>query len=249
MSFIELSDVTKEYKLPNGQKIIALENINLNIEKGEFLSLVGSSGAGKSTLIKLLIREDIPSNGKITVADRDITKIKNHEIPYYRRQIGVVFQDFKLLAQKNVEENIAFALEVCEATNIEIKDKVSQILAMVGLVDRAKNYPHELSGGEKQRVAIARAMVGLPQILMADEPTGNLDPVNSQEIINLLIKINKLRNTTVILATHNQEIINYLARRVVTMADGKIVSDEKIGKLINIKNKNSKKLNDINKPN
>ncbi len=229
MAFIEIRNLEKIYRIPHKGKIVALAGVNLNIEKGEFISLVGPSGAGKSTLIRLLIREETPTNGKITIAGRDITGLKSNQLPYYRRKLGVIFQDFKLLPQKTVFENIAFALEVCEVPRKDIRDKVLKILEMVNLSARASNYPHELSGGEKQRVAIARSLVHSPQIVIADEPTGNLDPVNAKEIIDILLRINKA-GAVVILATHNEEIVNNLARRVITMKAGKIALDEKVGK-------------------
>lgn len=209
----------------------ALDKVSFKIERGEFVSVVGPSGAGKSTLIKLLIREELPSGGRIIVAGRDITDLRSKELPYYRRKIGVVFQDFKLLPQKTVYENIAFALEVADASLEEIREKVPDILERVGMLSKRDNFPHELSGGEKQRTAIARAMVHDPKILIADEPTGNLDPVNTWEIIELLFKINKL-GTLVILATHNKEIIDILKKRVVTMRAGKVVADQERGRYI-----------------
>lgn len=221
---IELAKVSKVYN----EKIIALNQVNLKIEKGEFVSVVGPSGAGKSTLIKLLICEEKPSSGKILIANRNIVQLKNFELPYFRRKVGVVFQDFKLLPQKTVYENVAFALEVCEALPEEIENKVPRILDLVGMIRRKDNLPNELSGGEKQRVSIARALVHSPKILIADEPTGNLDPVNAWEIIELLDRINR-RGTIVILATHNKEIVDRLRRRVILLKDGKVVSDMKRG--------------------
>lgn len=229
MSFIEITNLEKIYRIPHKGKITALAGVNIRIEKGEFISLVGPSGAGKSTLIRLLIREEAPTNGKIMIAGRDITALKSNQLPYYRRKLGVIFQDFKLLPQKTVFENIAFALEVCETPRKDIRDKVLKILEMVNLSARASNYPHELSGGEKQRVAIARSLVHSPQIVIADEPTGNLDPVNAKEIIDILLRINKA-GAVVLLATHNEEIVNNLSRRVITMKAGKVALDEKIGK-------------------
>lgn len=216
---IDIIGVTKQY----GQ-VKALDNINLKIARGEFVCLVGPSGAGKSTLIKLLICEEKPTVGKILIADRNITKLKPQELPYYRRKVGVVFQDFKLLPQKTVYENVAFALEVCDACDADISDRVPKILDLVGMLKRKENLPSELSGGEKQRVSIARALVHSPKILIADEPTGNLDPVNSWEIIDLLSRINRT-GTIVLLATHNKDIVDRLKKRVVLMKGGKIVSD------------------------
>lgn len=203
--------------------------MSFEIKKGEFVSIVGPSGAGKSTLVRLLICEEKPTSGKITVGGYDITKLNAAEIPYYRRKIGVVFQDFKLLPQKTVFENTAYALEVCGYPDSEIRRRVPKILEMVGLLERAKNLPDELSGGEKQRTSLARALVHGPRLLIADEPTGNLDPKTSWEIIELLTKIND-RGTIVILATHDKEIVNALGRRVVTIKAGQLVSDEAIGR-------------------
>lgn len=216
---IEAIGLSKQYN-----SIRALDNVNLKINRGEFVFLVGPSGAGKSTLIKALICEEKPTSGKILVVDRDITKLKPEEMPYYRRKVGVVFQDFKLLPQKTVYENVAFALEVCEAPRQEINDRVPKILDLVGMLKRKDNLPNELSGGERQRVSIARALIHNPKILIADEPTGNLDPVNAWEIIDLLSRINE-RGTTLILATHNKAIVDRLKKRVILLKDGKIVSD------------------------
>ncbi|MEK7142716.1 MAG: cell division ATP-binding protein FtsE [Patescibacteria group bacterium] len=218
---IEIIGVSKTY----GEKICALANISLKISKGEFVSIVGPSGAGKSTLVKLLICEEKPISGKILIAGRNIVGLEPQELPYFRRKIGVVFQDFKLLPQKTVYENVAFALEVCEASPEEIFEKVPRILDLVGMIKRKDNYPDELSGGEKQRVSIARALVHSPKILIADEPTGNLDPINAWEIIELLGRINR-RGTIVILATHNKSIVDRLKRRVVLLKDGRMVSDK-----------------------
>ncbi len=224
---IEFKNVTKRY----GKSICALDNASLHIDRGEFVTLVGPSGAGKSTLIKLLIRDEKATSGEIFVAGRDITKLSNGELPYYRRKVGVIFQDFKLLPKKTVAENVAFALMVSEASPDEIARKVPLILDLVGLSNRMKNRPDELSGGEKQRVSIARALVHTPKILIADEPTGNLDPVSTWEIIELLFKINK-RGTTVILATHDKEVVDSLKKRVVTLKGGKIISDQQHGRYI-----------------
>lgn len=223
---IELINVTKQY-----QNIKALDDINLKIDKGEFVSLVGPSGAGKSTLIKMLTCEEKPTTGKIIIAERDITRLKSSELPYYRRKVGVVFQDFKLLPQKNVYENVSFALEVCQATNQEILDRVPKILDLVGMLKRKDNLPSELSGGERQRVSIARALVHSPKILIADEPTGNLDPINSWEIIDLLERINR-SGTIVILATHNKAIVDRMKKRVVLMKGGKVISDRVKGSYV-----------------
>lgn len=225
---IEIIGVSKNYI---SNKIHALENINLKIEKGEFVSIVGASGAGKSTLVKMLICEEKPDAGKILIAGRNIVQLKSTELPYFRRKVGVVFQDFKLLPQKTVWENVAFALEVCEAEDEEIADKVPRILDLVGMLKRKDNLPNELSGGERQRVSIARALVHSPKILIADEPTGNLDPINAWEIIELLGRINS-RGTVVILATHNKIIVDRLKRRVVLIKGGKLVSDRYRGSYV-----------------
>lgn len=216
---IEIIGLSKQYG-----SIRALDDINIKIERGEFVSLVGSSGAGKSTLIKLLVCEEKPTAGKIIIAGRNIVNLHPWELPYYRRKVGVVFQDFKLLPQKTVWENVAFALEVCEATREEILDRVPKILDLVGMLKRRDNLPGELSGGEKQRVSIARALIHNPKILIADEPTGNLDPVNTAEIMDLLERINR-RGTIVILATHNKEVVDNLKRRVIILKDGRLISD------------------------
>lgn len=189
------------------------------------MSLVGPSGAGKSTLIRLLIGDEQPTKGRIVIAGRDLRTLRQPDVPYYRRKVGVIFQDFKLLPNKTVWENIAFALEVCDALPAEIKNKVPKILELVGLTQRAHNYPAELSGGETQRVAIARALIHSPKLIIADEPTGNLDPANTWEIIDLLLKINQ-SGTIVLLATHNQAVVDKLKRRVLALKDGKLVLDK-----------------------
>src|SRR3989338_7303087 len=221
---ILLDRVTKVYD----RREAALERVSLHVESKEFVVIVGASGAGKSTLFKLLTREEKPTSGKIIVGAIDYEDLKDKDIPKLRRKIGVVFQDFKLLSNKTVTENVAFALEIAGATNAEIKHTVPKVLDVVGLKDKARSYPRQLSGGEKQRVAIARAIVRQPKILIADEPTGNLDPKHAWDVIKVLEKINRF-GTTVLLTTHNQEIFNYLKRRVVTIRDGKVVSDKAIG--------------------
>lgn len=221
---ILLDRVTKVYNKTN----VALDRINLHVEPKEFVIVVGPSGAGKSTFLKLLTREERPSSGKIIVGGIDYDHLKDRKIPLIRRKIGVVFQDFKLLPNKNTYENVAFALEIVGASNSEIKYTVPRVLAIVGLQGKEKSYPWELSGGERQRVAIARAITRQPKILIADEPTGNLDPKHAWDIIKILEKINSY-GTTVLLTTHNQDVVNKLKRRVITIQDGKIVSDKARG--------------------
>jgi cell division transport system ATP-binding protein len=209
----------------------AARNLNLHIKPKEFVSIVGQSGTGKTTIAKMIYAEEKPTRGQIVVGGWDITEIKPKEIPILRRQIGVVFQDFKLLERKTVEENIVFALEVCGAKQQQIQKVVPQIIKLVGLENKAKKFPRNLSGGEQQRVAIARSLVHIPKILVADEPTGNLDSINTQEIIDLLLKINKF-GTTVVLVTHNRDVVNSLRKRVVTIQDGLVISDQRDGKYI-----------------
>lgn len=218
---ILLDRVTKTY---GRDAPSALERVTLHVEPKEFVIIIGASGAGKSTLLKLLTREEKPSSGKIIVGGIDYEQLKDKEIPLLRRKIGTVYQDFKLLPGKNVFENIAFALEIVGMSNSEINHTVPRVLDIVGLKGKEKRMPLELSGGERQRVAIARAVVRQPKILIADEPTGNLDPKHAWDVIRVLEKINRY-GTTVLLTTHNQEIVNRLKRRVITMKDGKIVSD------------------------
>lgn len=205
-----------------------LERISLHVEPKEFVIIVGQSGAGKSTLFKLLTREEKPTSGKIIVGGMDYDKLSDKDVPLLRRKIGVVFQDFKLLLNKTVYENVAFALEIAGLPNKEIQHTVPKVLDIVGLKGKESNYPLELSGGERQRVAIARAIVRQPKILIADEPTGNLDPKHAWDVIKVLEKINSF-GTTVLLTTHNQDIVNSLRRRVVTIKDGHIVSDRAVG--------------------
>lgn len=206
----------------------ALDRINLHVEPREFVIVVGTSGAGKSTLLKLLTREEKPTSGKIIVGGIDYDKLKDREIPYLRRRIGTVFQDFKLLPNKTVFENVAFALEIVGTGKHEIRYTVPRVLDIVGLKGKEKRMPMELSGGERQRVAIARAIARQPKILIADEPTGNLDPKHAWDVVKVLQKINQY-GTTVLLTTHNQEIVNKLKRRVITINDGKIISDRAQG--------------------
>jgi cell division transport system ATP-binding protein len=222
---IRCTNVSKTYH----PDIVALKNVSLHIQPGEFVSIVGQSGTGKTTLAKLLFAEERPSKGAIEIGGWDISKISNRDIPILRRQIGVVFQDFKLLPKKTVSENVAFALEVSGERPTRIREVVPHVLRIVGLGDRAHRYPHQLSGGEQQRVVIARALVHRPKILVADEPTGNLDTLNTREIIDLLLRINEF-GTTVVLVTHNREVVNALKKRVITIDHGEIVSDVEEGR-------------------
>jgi cell division transport system ATP-binding protein len=222
---ILLDRVTKTYPK---RRDSALNRLSLHVEAKEFVIVVGPSGAGKSTLLKILTREEKPNSGKIIVGGIDYERLKDRDIPKLRRKIGVVFQDFKLLPNKTVFENVSFALEIAGMSNREIKYTVPKVLSIVGLKGKEKSYPRELSGGEMQRVAIARAVVRQPKILIADEPTGNLDPKHAWDVIKVLEKINKY-GTTVLLTTHNQEIVNRLKRRVITINDGKVQSDRARG--------------------
>lgn len=209
--------------------IYGLRDLSLKIEAGEFVSIVGQSGAGKTTLAKMLIAEERPTQGRIIIGGWDITHIPSREIPELRRQIGVVFQDYKLLPRKTVYENVAFALEVAGTSSARIHEIVPQVLKIVGLENKARRFPFQMSGGEQQRVVIARSLVHRPKVLLADEPTGNLDTVNTQEILSLLQKINAF-GTTIVLVTHNRDIVNALRRRVITLKDGRVLSDQAQGK-------------------
>ena len=208
---------------------IALQDVTFSVEPQEFVSIVGHSGAGKTTLLKLLLAEESPSDGRVFFESVDIQSLRNREVPKYRRKIGVVFQDFRLLSNKNVYENIAFSMEAAGRSDEEIESDVPHVLDLVDLSKKIWNFPHELSGGEKQRVAIARAIVNQPDIIIADEPTGNLDPVNTFDIVQILKKINDL-GTTVILTTHNKGVIDSLGRRVISMENGRVVRDDKEGR-------------------
>ena len=221
---ISLNNVSKAYS--TGAP--ALKDIDLHINKGEFVFIVGDSGSGKSTLIKLLLRELTITSGEIRVMGYDLTRIRHNRIPKFRRNIGIVFQDFRLLKDRNVYENVAFAQRIVQKSNKEIRKNVPSILATVGLAGKYKAKPKQLSGGEQQRVALARALVNKPAILLADEPTGNLDPKNSWEIMKLLEQINE-NGTTVLVVTHNREVVNSMKKRVVTLKKGVIVSDEEEG--------------------
>lgn len=222
---IKLAGVSKHYTKDS----IGLDDVNLEIEPGEFVSVVGQSGTGKTTLVKLIIAEEKPTHGQIDVGGWDITKIHQRDIPFLRRQIGVIFQDFKLLPQKTVQENVAFALEVAGAPHSRIREVVPKVLDIVGLRKKVDSYPHQISGGEQQRVVIARSLVHRPKILVADEPTGNLDSINTEEIIEILKRINEF-GTTILLVTHNREVVNRLRKRVISLHNGRIVADEKEGK-------------------
>ncbi len=224
---IVLERVSKAY----GPDSNVLNDVTLKIGAGEFVSIVGQSGAGKTTLAKLLMAEEQPTAGRIEIGGWDITRIRAREIPELRRQIGVVFQDYKLLPKKTVYENVSFALEVAGVPGKTIREMVPQVLKIVGLEEKAKRFPRQLSGGEQQRVVIARSLVHRPKVLLADEPTGNLDTLNTQDIMDLLVKINAF-GTTVVLVTHNREVVNALRRRVITLKDGQIASDHAHGKYI-----------------
>ncbi|MGB9838960.1 cell division ATP-binding protein FtsE [Thermovenabulum sp.] len=221
---IEMYNVTKIYS--GGH--VALQDITVKIQKGEFVFIVGPSGAGKSTFIKLLIREEMPTKGQIFFNGKNITRMRHSQVPFLRRRIGVVFQDFRLLPQKTVYENVAFAMEVIEAPLREIKKRVPKVLEMVGLSHKMNAKPHELSGGEQQRVSLARALVNNPDVIIADEPTGNLDPDTSWEIMKLLNEIN-MNGTTLIVATHAKDIVNAMRKRVLQLDSGKLVRDEERG--------------------
>lgn len=221
---IEMNDVYKTY--PNG--VIAVNGINVKIKKGEFVYVVGPSGAGKSTFIKMMYREEKPTKGTITVNGINLANLRNSKVPVFRRNIGVVFQDFKLLPSLTVYENVAFALEVIEVEPREIKKRVMDVLDLVGLKHKARMMPNELSGGEQQRVSIARSIVNNPKVVIADEPTGNLDPETSWDIMNIFEEINS-RGTTIVMATHNKEIVDILRHRVIAVENGTIIRDEQRG--------------------
>lgn len=224
MNFINMKNIMKQYK--NG--VTAVYDINLNIDKGEFVFLMGASGSGKSTLIKLLYREEKPTKGEITLAGTNVAKLKNWKVYKLRRKIGIVFQDFRLLQRLTIYENISFSLEILGMKREEVREKTLNALELVGLKSKVKDYPSQLSGGEQQRVAIARAIVNEPKLLICDEPTGNLDPKTSMELMKVIDEINKL-GTTVIMATHNVEIVKKYNKRVIYMEDGKIKKDYKKG--------------------
>lgn len=222
---IKLKDISKVYK----KNIVALDNINLEINQGEFVFIIGESGAGKSTLLKLMLKEENPTKGHIFMFGEDVTKIRARRIPMLRKQIGVVFQDFRLLENKTVYGNLQYAMEILGFSRKHIKNKIPELLEVVNLSGREKAYPHELSGGEQQRVSIARALIVDPKLLIADEPTGNLDPITSWEIVNALEAINE-KGTTVVMITHEKDIVDKLKKRVVHLKNGKIIRDEIGGK-------------------
>lgn len=224
-TIIKFDAVSKVYK----GDFLALENIDLEIQEGEFISVVGQSGSGKSTLLKLIYAEERATAGEVYFNDQLLNNISRRKLPYHRRDIGTIFQDFKLLPKKTIYENVAYALEVAEAPSEEIRENVPQILDIVGLGDKMQKYPHQLSGGEQQKVAIARALVHTPMVIVADEPTGNLDPISSLEIVELLIRINKL-GTTVILASHDRDIVDKANKRVLVLDKGRIVANYAKGK-------------------
>jgi len=224
---IIFQNVTKTYN----HNLIALDKVSFKVQPGEFVSIVGKSGAGKSTIVRLLIGEEKPTKGQIFFGSYEVNKLKSDKLPEFRRHVGVIFQEFKLLSKKTVFENVSFALEVAGRPQKEINEFVPQVLEMVGLKNKETNFPTELSGGERQRVAIARAMINRPDLIIADEPTGNLDPLNTWEVIKILSKINEL-GSAVILATHDKEVINTLGQRVITLENGEVIRDEANGRFL-----------------
>jgi len=226
---IEISHLSKQF----GDDVYALRDINMVVDRGEFIFIVGSSGAGKSTLLKLLLREILPTKGNIKIFGRDLARIKGRQISFFRRNIGMVFQDFRLLSDRNVFDNVAFALRVTGVSVKEIRKRVPISLELVGLQDKALNKPDELSGGEQQRVCVARAIVGQPALVIADEPTGNLDPTTSMDIMNLLQEIN-IRGTTVLVATHAKELVDHFQKRVIVLDNGRLISDQERGIYIDV---------------
>lgn len=229
MEFIKIKDVTKQYK--NG--VTAIYDLNLGIKKGEFVFVIGGSGSGKSTLFKMLYREEKPTRGEIIIGGLNVGKVRNNKVYKIRRKLGIVFQDYRLLPKSTVFENVAFALEVIGAKTDEIHKKTLRALELVGLKGKIRNYPDQLSGGEQQRVAIARAIVNEPKLLLCDEPTGNLDPEKSMEIMNVLENINQSLGTTIIMTTHDKDIVNKLQKRVIVLKDGRLVKDYEKGQYNN----------------
>ena len=224
---IRLKNVSKFYS----PEIVGVKNVNLHIRPGEFVSIVGQSGTGKTTLIKMLIAEERPTSGSIQIGGWEISRIRPADVPHLRRQLGVVFQDFKLLPRKTVYENVAFALEVAGVTGRRIREVVPHVLRIVNLTGTEDRYPYQLSGGQQQRVVIARALVHRPKVIVADEPTGNLDSINTNEVIDIFKKINEF-GTTIVLVTHNKEVVNALRKRVLTLHDGEIIADHEEGKYL-----------------
>ncbi|MFH5837029.1 cell division ATP-binding protein FtsE [Proteiniclasticum sp. C24MP] len=222
---IEFKNVTKKYD----NKVLALDNISVRIDSGEFVFLVGASGAGKSTFVKMLLKEVEPTSGEVIVGNKNLMGVTKKDVPYYRRKIGMVFQDYRLIPTLNVYENVAFAMRVIDATPKEIRRRVPMVLALVGLSDRSRSFPSELSGGEQQRVSLARAIANNPTLLIADEPTGNLDPETAKDIMRLLMDINRA-GTTILMATHAKDIVDSSKRRVIALEKGQIVRDEKKGR-------------------
>jgi cell division transport system ATP-binding protein len=228
---IKFQNVTKIYETKNKQKVFALKNVSFEIKKGEFVLIVGRSGAGKTTLLKLIFAEEKPTEGKIFFEGKDITEMKDGEISKLRREIGVVFQDYKLLPTKTAFENLAYVMEVIGFSDDAIKNDIPKVLEIVGLNEKAESFPQELSAGEKQRLSIARALIHRPKVILADEPTGNLDPYNTLDILKIFQKIHEM-GTTIVLATHNKEIVDILGKRVITLEKGEIVRDEEKGKFV-----------------
>jgi cell division transport system ATP-binding protein len=228
---IKFQNVTKIYETKNKDKVFALKNVSFEIEKGEFVLIVGKSGAGKSTLLKLIFAEEKPTDGKIFFEGKDITQMKGREILKLRREIGVVFQDYKLLPTKTSFENLSYVMEVIGFSDEEIKRDVPKVLEIVGLSEKTKSFPQELSAGEKQRLSIARALIHRPKVILADEPTGNLDPYNTLDILKLFQKIHEM-GTTIILATHSKEVVDILRKRVITLERGEIIRDTEKGKFV-----------------
>jgi cell division transport system ATP-binding protein len=228
---IKFQNVTKIFETKNKQKVFALKDVSFEIEKGEFVLIVGKSGAGKTTLLKLIFAEEKPTEGRIFFEGRDITKMKDREISKLRREIGVVFQDYKLLPTKTAFENLSYIMEVTGFSDEEIKRDVPRVLEVVRLSDKSECFPQELSAGEKQRLSIARALIHRPKVILADEPTGNLDPYNTLEILKVLEKIHQM-DTTLILATHDKEVVNFLKKRVITLEGGEILRDEEKGRFV-----------------